>query len=114
MVKVLDPRFYRSKEGGIVTRSNIERLLDEHRLQTIMASGRWWDIRRNGKTQTWKTQPDRFRIPFKYGLKFCGALTQADMVEFVAGDGPSRKREYRDNAPLKRGDPGHEDNDMGM
>ena len=25
-------------------------------------------VRRNGKTQTWKTRPEEFRIPVKYGL----------------------------------------------
>ena len=27
--------------------------------------------RRNGKTKTWKTRPDRFKIPVKYGLREC-------------------------------------------
>lgn len=91
MVKVLNPKYFRSKEGGIVTRSNIERLMDARMLQTLMHSGAWWDIRRNGQTQTWKKDPDRFRIPFKFGLKFRGALTQSDMVDHVAGDGPEHK-----------------------
>lgn len=25
-------------------------------------------VRRNGKTQVWKTRPNEFRIPVKYGL----------------------------------------------
>ena len=34
--------------------------------------------RRNGKTKTWKTRPDEYRIPAKYGLKECFYITQAD------------------------------------
>jgi hypothetical protein len=30
--------------------------------------------RRNGKTQTWVTRPNDFRIPVKYGLRTCGAI----------------------------------------
>ena len=31
--------------------------------------------RRNGVTQTWKTRPDHFRVPVKYGIKYTGQLT---------------------------------------
>ncbi len=40
-------------------------------------------VRRNGKTQTWKKQPDNFRIPIKYGLYGYGNLTQDNAHEFV-------------------------------
>lgn len=33
---------------------------------------RW---RRNGKTQVWKTRPDDFRVPIKYGLYSYGEIT---------------------------------------
>ena len=33
---------------------------------TVKRIERW---RRNGKTQTWKTRPDEWRIPVKYGLR---------------------------------------------
>lgn len=29
-------------------------------------------VRVTGKVKTWKTRPDDFRIPVKYGLKTCG------------------------------------------
>lgn len=29
----------------------------------------------NGKCQTWKTRPDDFRLPVKYGLKDCFDIT---------------------------------------
>ncbi len=31
--------------------------------------------RRNGKTKTWKTRPDHFKVPVKRGLYECGYLT---------------------------------------
>lgn len=34
---------------------------------------RW---RRNGKTKTWKTRPEDFEIPVKYGLYTYGTITQ--------------------------------------
>lgn len=34
--------------------------------------------RRNGKTQTWKTRPDEFRVPVKHGLYEYGEITLSD------------------------------------
>jgi len=34
--------------------------------------------RRNGATQTWKTRPDEYRVPVKYGLRAYGSLINAD------------------------------------
>lgn len=34
--------------------------------------------RRNGSTQTWKTRPEDFRIPVKYGMRSYGQLTDGD------------------------------------
>ncbi len=31
--------------------------------------------RRNGKTQTWKTRPNDFRVPVKYGMYQYGSIT---------------------------------------
>lgn len=31
-------------------------------------------VRRNGQTQTWKTMPERFRVPVKYGLYQYGEI----------------------------------------
>ncbi len=36
----------------------------------------------NGKCQTWKTRPDEFRLPIKYGLKTCGEMTQRNAYLF--------------------------------
>lgn len=45
--------------------------------------------RRNGATQTWKTRPDDFRVPVKYGLRQYGQIRQADAAAYhVAADCP--------------------------
>lgn len=44
--------------------------------------GTCYQWRRNGATQTWKTRPDEFRTPIKYGLRGYGQLTQTNAGEF--------------------------------
>jgi hypothetical protein len=60
-----------------MTRQEIETALDAGRLYAKRTSGNAWRCRRNGRTQTWKTRPDDYRIPFKCGLRECGQLTPA-------------------------------------
>ncbi len=43
-------------------------------------------VRRNGKTQTWKTRPNEFRIPVKYGLYEYYNITQDNCHEWVIND----------------------------
>jgi hypothetical protein len=50
-----------------------------------MANGRYWKLRRNGATQTWKRDPSRFSIPVKAGLKSCARITETDAVCNFAG-----------------------------
>lgn len=38
--------------------------------------------RRNGRTKRWKTRPDEFQIPVKYGLKECFYITQRNADEW--------------------------------
>lgn len=61
-----------------ITRENIDELLDKGMIEVHMNSGKWWAVRRNGKTQRWKTDPQRIRIPFKYGFKLYGAFETDD------------------------------------
>ncbi len=61
------------------TMETIEKALDERRLECAMLSGRWWKLRRNGKTKTWKTRPGEFRIPVKAGLRSCAYITHYNM-----------------------------------
>ena len=41
-------------------------------------AGKIYHWRRNGATQTWKTRPDDFRVPIKYGLKSYDAITPSN------------------------------------
>ena len=51
------------------TREQVEALLDGGKLQVLVGVNRWWSVRRNGKTKTWKSDPSRWEIPAKAGLK---------------------------------------------
>ena len=64
------------------TLSELETLLDSGQLECLMASGRWWKLRRNGRTQRWKTRPSAFRIPVKAGFRSCTTLTEDDLNRF--------------------------------
>lgn len=55
--------------------AQIEEALDTGLIEALMTSGRWWRVRRNGATHTWKTRPGHFRIPVKAGLRACAYLT---------------------------------------
>jgi hypothetical protein len=65
-----------------ITREQIEAALDGRKLWVAIQNGNYWLARRSGKTRTWKTRPDNFRIPFKYGFKGNGALDESDRVNF--------------------------------
>ena len=65
----------------------IENSLYNGELWAAMRSGRYWKLRRNGKTQTWKTRPGDFRIPVKCGLKSCAAITHQSPVALVGASG---------------------------
>ena len=68
----------------LITRANIDAILDNGKLYACMRNGNWWQLRRNGKTQTWKTDATRVRIPVKAGLKACYAITETDFATRVA------------------------------
>lgn len=39
-------------------------------------------VRRNGATKTWKTKPNEWRLPVKYGLRDAFSITQADAENY--------------------------------
>lgn len=41
----------------------------------------------NGACKTWKTRPDEFRLPVKYGLKTCFYITESNADEWNLGRG---------------------------
>jgi len=62
-----------------VKRGEIDGLLDEGKLFVTLNNGTLQRMRRNGKSQTWKREPDRFRIPFKYGFRGYGSINEGCM-----------------------------------
>ena len=38
----------------------------------------------NGKCQTWKTRPNEFRLPVKYGLRVCFYITEHNAADWTA------------------------------
>ena len=49
--------------------------LSQGSLWVRMSNGRYWKLRRNGKTKVWKRNPWRYRIPVKAGLHAFTAIT---------------------------------------
>lgn len=50
--------------------------------------------RRNGKTKTWKTRPEEFRVPVKRGFYDCESITEDDAEFFhTAEDCPLNREE---------------------
>jgi hypothetical protein len=61
-----------------ITRENVDELLDKGLIEVHMTTGRWWSVRRNGRTKRWKRDKTRIYIPIKYGLKMCAAIGERD------------------------------------
>ena len=70
-----------------MTRNEIETALDRGTLKVRQRSGTLWSVRRNGRTQTWKTRPNDFRIPIKIGFRSYGYIDQDNInsEELVIG-----------------------------
>lgn len=79
----------------MLTRQQLETALDGGKLFVEMSNGRFWRARRNGRTQTWKRDPGKFRIPIKMGLRNYGELTPRDLFDSrtqIAADAEGAKR----------------------
>jgi hypothetical protein len=88
-MKVLNPAHYRicdSARSGMaecnhITRDNVECLLGARVIEAALNNGRWWKIRRNGATKTWKRDEEKVRIPIKFGYKGYGVITEKDFID---------------------------------
>jgi hypothetical protein len=70
-------------------REQLENALDKGVLEACVnrTQDRWWKVRRNGATRTWKRSPERFYIPVKAGLKTYGAIEPGTLHLFrIRGD----------------------------
>ena len=72
-----------------ITRENIETLLDSGKLFAAMRNGNWWQLRRNGKMQTWKKDARRFRLPVKAGLRAYHAIDETQLIRIDCENGDS-------------------------
>lgn len=81
-----------------ITRENVNELLNSGMLYAHMLGGKWWRVRRNGKTQTWKRDASRIRIPVKMGLKVCAAIEDGDFVNGVLRSDYWRHKDDTPNA----------------
>jgi hypothetical protein len=61
-------------------RDAIETALAAGHLWALVGNGRYWRLRRNGATKTWKRNPAKFRIPVKAGLKTYGEVTETSPI----------------------------------
>jgi hypothetical protein len=59
----------------IMTLQVCEAALDGGRLFGYMGNGRWWKLRRNGRTKLWERDPSRWQIPVKAGLRAYGTIS---------------------------------------
>jgi hypothetical protein len=60
-----------------VDQYEVETALDAGRLYLSMVNGNWYQLRRNGRTKTWKRNPERFYIPVKWGMYGYGVIDEA-------------------------------------
>lgn len=64
----------------MITRDNVEQLLDARRIEVSVGGGHWWVVRRNGATKLWKKSPERIRIPIKAGFRDTGVIDEGDFI----------------------------------
>ena len=92
-----------------MTLSEIETHLDTGHAKARLPNGKTWSVRRNGKTQTWKTRPDHFRIPIKIGFNLYGSIDHTTTVayypdlnaELILTWGPSAPGQPMKSAPQR-------------
>lgn len=65
-----------------VTKENQENVREFYHVSKMNTTGRL-RVRRNGQTKTWKTRPNEFSIPVKYGLYEHGYITDRNCNEWT-------------------------------
>jgi hypothetical protein len=89
-----------------MTRDELETALDRGRLQIQSVNGgRWFDIRRNGATKTWKRNPNKVEIPCKVGFRECFRLEGSVNVDAVTYERNVLEMELRRSRPPDNFDP---------
>ena len=65
------------------------------------ADGTALRCRANGRCKTWKTRPDDFQVPVKYGLKQCFYLNPRNAADWLTYDPTEAKREVKEKEKNK-------------
>lgn len=65
-----------------MTLNEIEQALQAGQIYAEMRNGKFWRVRRNGKTKIWRTRPGHFEIPVKAGLRSYGYIRHDNLHHF--------------------------------
>lgn len=65
----------------------VETALAAGQLWAGTRDGRWYEVRRNGKTQLWRTRPTHYRIPAKARLRDYVQITHESVVGRLGEEG---------------------------
>ncbi len=71
-------------EGRILTEEEKRQLTSGNHVYIQSSCGCFRRVKINGQPKTWKHQPDRVQIPYKYGLYEFGYITENDTVKVEA------------------------------
>jgi hypothetical protein len=82
-----------------ITRENLDNYLDGGVLYIAMTNGKWYRVRRNGKTKLWKSDASKFRLPIKYGFRHYGYLDES----LVRDDGTFMDHLFRHHDDIESG-----------
>ena len=63
-----------------MTHLEIEALLSAGKISVLMSNGNYWRVRKNGQTKLWKTRPQDFYIPIKFGIRGYGKITNHSQI----------------------------------
>ena len=69
-----------------ITRENVETLHRGqilHHVTVLNADKTPLRARVNGKVKLWKTSPEEFRVPMKYGIKTCFYITDLNAKDWI-------------------------------
>lgn len=66
------------------------------------SKGKAHGVRASGKMQTWKRDPERFRVPWKFGLYDNGEFVPRNVYEWLVEDPTAEPVEYHDPNQMRR------------
>lgn len=85
-------------EGKLTPQTALTAQYFYHRTQTYKDGVTPIQVRRNGATKTWKTRPDEFKIPVKYGMYEFFYITDKNASEWSTQPLPSKPKPEKKKA----------------